>query len=60
MSFAFPEEVMTNFVTNPDVDPVTETPEFKVAAVSIEKVEAPTGLGAEQALRADPEEPGVV
>ena len=60
MSFAFPEEVMTNFVTNPEVDPRTETPEFKVAAVSIERVEAPSGLGAEQALRADPEGPGLV
>ena len=60
MSFAFPEEVMTNIVTNPEVEPTTETPEFKVAAVSIERVEAPTGLGADQALRADPEEPGLV
>ncbi len=53
MSFAFPEETMTNNVTNPEVDPTTETPEFKVAAVSVERVEAPAGLGAEQALRSD-------
>jgi predicted molibdopterin-dependent oxidoreductase YjgC len=55
MSFAFPEEVMTNIVTNPEVDPKTETPEFKVAAVSIVRVEAPTGLGASEALRANPD-----
>ncbi|NCG12883.1 MAG: molybdopterin-dependent oxidoreductase [Planctomycetia bacterium] len=55
MSFAFPEEVMTNIVTNPEVDPKTETPEFKVAAVSIVRVEAPTGLGASEPLRANPD-----
>ena len=46
---------MTNIVTNPEVDPQTETPEFKVAAVSIVRVEAPTGLGASEALRANPD-----
>ena len=53
MSFAFPEETMTNNVTNPEVDPTTETPEFKVAAVDVERVDAPAGLGTEPALRAD-------
>ena len=45
MSFAFPEETPTNLVTNPEVDPVTETPELKVAAIRVEKIEAPD-LGA--------------
>ena len=38
MSFAFPDE----------------TPEFKVAAVAVERIEAPAGFSAEPALRADP------
>lgn len=54
MSFAFPEETMTNDITNPDVDPITETPEFKVAAVEVTRVDAPVGFGAEPALRASP------
>jgi predicted molibdopterin-dependent oxidoreductase YjgC len=54
MSFAFPEETLTNNITNPDVDPITETPEFKVAAVAVERIEAPAGFSAEPALRASP------
>ena len=38
MSFAFPEETLTNKITNPDVDPITETPEFKACAVKVEKL----------------------
>lgn len=38
MSFAFPEESPTNRVTNPKVDPTTDTPELKVAAVAIRAV----------------------
>ena len=53
MSFAFPEETLTNNITNPDVDPITETPEFKVAAVAVERIEAPAGFSAEPTLRAD-------
>ena len=41
MSFAFPDESPTNVVTNPKVDPTTETPEVKVAAVAITR--APGG-----------------
>lgn len=41
MSFAFPDESPTNTVTNPTVDPITETPELKVAAVAVERVQAP-------------------
>jgi predicted molibdopterin-dependent oxidoreductase YjgC len=54
MSFAFPEETMTNDITNPDVDPITETPEFKVAAVEVTRIDAPAGFGAEAVLRASP------
>jgi predicted molibdopterin-dependent oxidoreductase YjgC len=45
---------LTNNITNPDVDPITETPEFKVAAVAVERIEAPAGFSAEPALRASP------
>ncbi len=41
MSFAFPEETPTNLITNPEADPITETPELKVAAIRVEKTEAP-------------------
>ena len=41
MSFAFPEETPTNYITNPEADPITETPELKVAAIRVEKAEAP-------------------
>ena len=41
MSFAFPDESPTNNVTNPTVDPITETPELKVAAVAVERVQPP-------------------
>ena len=41
MSFAFPEESPTNVVTNPTVDPITETPELKVAAVAVEPAQPP-------------------
>lgn len=56
MSFAFPEETMTNDITNPDVDPQTETPEFKVAAVDVAPMEAPAGLGSESPLLASPDQ----
>jgi len=46
MSFAFPEESPTNHVTNPASDPITETPELKVATIRVERVEAPVGVGA--------------
>lgn len=55
MSFAFPEETQTNLITNPEVDPITETPELKVATVAIEKVATPTGLGAAAAPLSDPQ-----
>jgi predicted molibdopterin-dependent oxidoreductase YjgC len=45
MSFAFPEESPTNLVTNPASDPITETPELKVATIRVERVEAPVGVG---------------
>ena len=41
MSFAFPEETPTNLITNPEADPITETPELKVAVIRVEKAEAP-------------------
>lgn len=41
MSFAFPEHTPTNFITNPEADPITETPELKVAVIHVEKAEAP-------------------
>ena len=44
LSFAFPDDVPTNVVTNPKVDPATDTSEFKVAAVHLEKTEAPKTL----------------
>jgi len=40
LSFHFPEQVMTNVLTNDAYDPVTETPEFKACAVKIEPVGA--------------------
>ncbi len=43
MSFAFPEETLTNKITNPETDPNTETPEFKIAAVGIRKIRPPKG-----------------
>ena len=43
MSFAFPEETLTNEITNPAVDPKTETPEFKISAIAIRKVNPPKG-----------------
>ncbi len=42
MSFAFPDESPTNNVTNPTVDPITETPELKVAAVAVERAQPPS------------------
>ena len=54
MSFAFPEETMTNAITNPDVDPITETPEFKVAAVAVRAVDKPAELEHPSSLRAHP------
>ncbi len=41
MSFAFPEESPTNFITNPEADPITETPELKVAAIRVDKADPP-------------------
>lgn len=39
LSFHFPEQVMTNVLTNDAYDPITETPEFKACAVRIEALE---------------------
>lgn len=36
LSFHFPEQVMTNLLTNDAYDPISETPEFKACAVRIE------------------------
>lgn len=38
LSFHFPEQVMTNLLTNDAYDPITETPEFKACAVRVERV----------------------
>ncbi len=38
MSFHFPETTPTNLLTNDAYDPITETPEFKVCAVRLEKL----------------------
>lgn len=38
LSFHFPEQVMTNVLTNDAYDPITETPEFKACAVRVEPV----------------------
>lgn len=39
LSFHFPEQVMTNVLTNDAFDPITETPEFKACAVRVERLE---------------------
>ncbi len=39
LSFHFPEQVMTNVLTNDAYDPITETPEFKACAVRIEPLD---------------------
>ena len=40
MSFAFPDETMTNVLTSDAYDFITETPEFKACAVKVEKIAA--------------------
>jgi formate dehydrogenase major subunit/formate dehydrogenase alpha subunit len=37
LSFHFPEQVLTNLLTNDAHDPITETPEFKACAVRLER-----------------------
>ncbi len=39
LSFHFPEQVMTNLLTNDAYDPITETQEFKACAVRVEPLE---------------------
>ena len=41
LSFAFPEEVLTNLLSSPAVDPVTRTPEFKACAVKLSRLALP-------------------
>ncbi|MCI3930541.1 molybdopterin oxidoreductase family protein [Streptomyces sp. AN091965] len=45
MPFHWPGEGRANVLTHPALDPVSRMPEFKVCAVRLEALEAPTGPG---------------
>ena len=36
------EEAAANLLTNPALDPISKTPEYKVCAVRVERVDEPT------------------
>jgi len=38
LSFHFPDQVITNLLTNDACDPIAQTPEYKACAVRIEPV----------------------